>query len=140
MGDRCTGHCCKHFRLPIPYEKLQDAFIAKTENNRAWYAEKYGTPLPSQVEIIAPMVIPLDDGYYTCRHLKKNGDCGIYEFRPDMCREFPYGRTCQIPECTWDEAKTVKESPLPDLRVLQDKPLAIDPSVVSITYEGEVSS
>lgn len=138
MSDRCTGHCCKHFRLLISYEKLQDAFVAKTENNRDWFAKKYNSPLPSQVEIIAQMVISLGNGYYTCCHLKKNGDCGIYKYRPEMCKAFPYGRTCQIPECTWEEAKTFKENRLPDLRILQERPLLIDSPIVSSAYEDEV--
>lgn len=50
------------------------------------------------------------DGYvrtlYTCRHLLTSGDCGIYETRPVMCRDFPYGRACPHGEaCAWDGAR-----------------------------------
>jgi Fe-S-cluster containining protein len=45
-----------------------------------------------------------DDGlghYYTCRHLTEDGDCGIYETRPGMCRDYPYRNTvCGYLNCT----------------------------------------
>jgi Fe-S-cluster containining protein len=40
--------------------------------------------------------------YYRCKNLQPNGDCGIYDTRPDMCRDYPYGRPCKIEGCTWD--------------------------------------
>lgn len=40
--------------------------------------------------------------FYTCRHFDEAGDCSIYESRPNMCREYPYGRAqgCQYAGCT----------------------------------------
>jgi len=37
---------------------------------------------------------------FTCRHLQPNGDCGNYEDRPGMCREYPYyGHACEYADC-----------------------------------------
>ena len=38
--------------------------------------------------------------YYRCKNLLANGDCGVYETRPKMCSEYPYGGTCDYKECT----------------------------------------
>ena len=52
-------------------------------------------------EFIADMVIPLQTDaeglhWYTCRHLDTStGLCTVYAQRPAMCRDFPYGTTCQ---------------------------------------------
>ncbi len=119
MGNRCTGHCCKRFFLPLNYELLQEAYRAKLKGEQQTFREVHNF-FPGDVETIAPMVIPLQDGYFTCKHLKENGDCAIYETRPDMCREFPYGRQCSIAGCTWDEAKQLKPTQLPELKVLYD--------------------
>ena len=46
--------------------------------------------------------------FYTCVHYKaspdgEGGDCGIYDFRPAMCRDYPYGGKCRDKACTWDQ-------------------------------------
>jgi Fe-S-cluster containining protein len=69
-------------------------------------------------KVVADMLVPLGnqlgkDGvlrpYYTCRHVQVNGDCGIYEHRPRLCRDYPSyagGRTpwrgepCEHKNCT----------------------------------------
>jgi Fe-S-cluster containining protein len=38
--------------------------------------------------------------FYGCRHVKLNGDCGIYETRPEMCRRYPNGDLCEFEDCT----------------------------------------
>jgi Fe-S-cluster containining protein len=32
--------------------------------------------------------------YYTCKNLSPAGDCVVYESRPTMCRDYPYGNPC----------------------------------------------
>jgi len=44
-------------------------------------------------------------GWYSCRHLQSNGDCGIYDSRPRMCRDYPYGQACKDVACTHDAAR-----------------------------------
>lgn len=86
-------------------------------------------------EIIARMVIPAevpdklkgeegcDPEYcFTCRHLLPNNDCLIYTARPRMCRNYPYGKKCRYPECTYtgvgeayESKKETDETPAPEL-------------------------
>jgi uncharacterized protein len=95
MGDRCTGHCCRRFKIRMSIEEIQTA------------AEKPDAH-PDFVKVSAmvrPLEIDPDGGWwYTCRHLQPNGDCGIYESRPLMCSDYPYnGGKCEFEGCTWDE-------------------------------------
>lgn len=91
---RCTGHCCRSFPLNHTIEQLR-AYAADTSKGNA-----------SEAGQIADMLIPLgarDDGreMFTCRHHDtETGDCRIYEDRPRMCRDYPYGRSCEHSECT----------------------------------------
>lgn len=112
MSDRCTGHCCRAFTLPYPYDVMQ-ARASEIQDG----------------EFIADMIRPLDHGpewdptrpghWYTCRHLDtETGDCRAYEQRPWMCSEYPYGRQCEHPGCTWTNAAT--ETRRDRLRVLSD--------------------
>lgn len=118
MSDRCRGHCCRHFTLPFSPEELQ-------ENYRAWRngeeKDANGRESMSDIFLIAPMVRHLGlrtrnplaildqehepRHYYSCKHLEPNGDCGIYAARPQMCREYPYGKACSYKGCSWDAVK-----------------------------------
>jgi Fe-S-cluster containining protein len=50
---------------------------------------------------------PLPDGRdkrtygYTCKHFD-GADCTQYADRPKMCRDYPYGRSCGKPGCTYE--------------------------------------
>ncbi len=77
------------------------------------------------IEIIQPMVIPIGPSAiawqkighdptgpgqdkwwdYTCRHFDtKTGNCGIYEERPQMCRDHGTYYPCATPGCTMEGA------------------------------------
>lgn len=144
MGNRCTGHCCKAFVLNISYEDLRRAHeahlrgedrymqvadeetIAKMDPGSVDDTNRYcwQRPLPQDVAIVYPMIIPLGEHMnhpisgkpvsmsgkpthlYTCKNLQSNGDCGIYEARPRLCRDYPYaGDVCGYDGCTWDDAQ-----------------------------------
>lgn len=49
--------------------------------------------------------------WYGCRHIQLNGDCGIYETRPEMCRKYPNGTSCGFEDCTMspEEQKKVND-------------------------------
>lgn len=115
MGDRCTGHCCQRFTLPLSPDEIR-------ENYDAWRAQKSEdsnkrVPL-EDIWLLAPMVRylgflhsdsngdPSPEGrhWYRCVHLQ-DGNCSIYEHRPRMCREYPYGKACKYHGCTWDAAR-----------------------------------
>lgn len=106
--DRCTGHCCEMFTLPFgPDEltarcasedrKLVDGEIIRDMVVYLGPTDKHpgdGTPLGRTVYL------------YTCRHFdRERHDCRIYETRPRMCREYPYGKRCLYPACTWAAAR-----------------------------------
>jgi Fe-S-cluster containining protein len=85
--------------------------------------------LITDIHLIAPMVVYLGYGpvpwkkvvpddeellggkrrkfhIYTCKHFdKKKRECTIYEFRPMMCRDYPYGKGCNYAACTWKHHK-----------------------------------
>jgi Fe-S-cluster containining protein len=100
--QRCRGHCCKRFAIEHSFDALQ-ADYALWQKNPA-YAK-----IPD-VEKIAPMVIPIassrkgEEHVYTCKHLQPNGDCGNYENRPQMCRDFPDQRGCHFWKCESDQS------------------------------------
>ena len=109
MGDRCRGDCCRRLYLPFATR----AAIAASDSPDA--------------KTIAEMVIPLEDQtrapdgspslpkhglYFTCKNLQPNGDCGIYETRPEMCRTYPDGYRCKSGDlCQWDEARALPVHP-----------------------------
>ena len=104
MGDRCTGHCCRKFYLPLLPEQLARAAILRVA--RPHYK-------PEEIRKVAAMAVYLGEHdkhglhVYTCRHLNViSGDCTVYEDRPDVCRDFPYGDVCMhaASGCTWDAA------------------------------------
>lgn len=120
-AKRCRGQCCRNFVLPLSPDDLQEsARIARGERGEPTDEELArgvcGTY--QDIEVMADMVIYLGhfaldaaaysplfapeaaSHRYTCRHLQANGDCGIYETRPQMCREYPYDRyPCQWAGC-----------------------------------------
>lgn len=128
--SRCTGHCCKRFFLPCSpkelWEKYED-WIRFGGKLAEFFRE--GTIMPPEprqaitwaedVWLIAPMVRlvqvlepgdtnpinpsdpPSEYKGYSCVHLQENGDCGIYEHRPGLCRRYPYGQPCVYEECTY---------------------------------------
>ena len=80
---RCSGHCCRSFSIPYKLEELEEKQVAIRDG-----------------AMIIDMLIPLEDGKFTCRHIADNGDCSIYENRPDMCSKYPYGDRCSYQGCT----------------------------------------
>jgi Fe-S-cluster containining protein len=135
--DRCTGHCCRDFSLPLSPDELQTAYLR-------WYASQGGKtqitkegrkpgPLYTDIHLIAPMVEylgytekmpkvvnPPDDvlrgkperGHrYRCKHLdQKTRNCTIYDIRPTMCQDYPGKHSCNYAGCTWKSRKQKRET------------------------------
>jgi Fe-S-cluster containining protein len=110
MGDRCTGHCCERFYLPWSPADL--------ERNAKDH------PDDKQLQQVAGMVIFIEEelkhhtyptgdkvvtdrkNWYTCKNFnKETRGCNIYETRPKMCSDYPYGHPCQYKDCAWDEGR-----------------------------------
>jgi Fe-S-cluster containining protein len=77
LCEHCTAKCCRYFALPIetPTDKQDFDYIR-------WYL------LHQQASIFVD-----DDTWYLlvhtpCRHLQANQMCGIYETRPQICRDY----------------------------------------------------
>jgi Fe-S-cluster containining protein len=77
LCEFCTAKCCRYFALPIetPEEFTDFEYI------RWFLLHERAT------------VFKEDDSWYllvhtTCRHLQDDYRCGIYETRPQICREY----------------------------------------------------
>lgn len=132
--SRCTGHCCRAFFLPYSPEEIRRAYLAWRDGKPVLRSSPESPEIPNLIDIhiIAPMVRHLGFGtrldvaptspitptpeapnsiapsghFYTCVHLQQNGDCGIYDIRPTMCRDYPYGLPCRYPGCTFTAPST----------------------------------
>ena len=134
MTDRCTGHCCRAFILPLSPAEVGRALevhrhLVETGEWKPWIDDKGDSRSHvKEFDVIGPMVEPIDpegadiplhlrwalsNGYhlYRCKNLTASGDCGIYEARPGMCRDYPYGGPCKYATCTWDAGRAGAHPP-----------------------------
>jgi Fe-S-cluster containining protein len=77
LCDHCTAKCCRYFALPIEEPKTRRDF-----DFIRWYL------LHDRATVFTE-----DDTWYilvhtVCRHLQPDHRCGIYETRPEICREY----------------------------------------------------
>jgi len=77
LCEYCTAKCCRYFALPIDIpSKWKDFEYIR------WYLLHGG----------ATVFIDEGDWYLmvhtVCKHLQDDQRCGIYETRPDICREY----------------------------------------------------
>lgn len=105
--SRCTGHCCRRFSLPLTIEEIQienEKALIWVQAGRTGARPRFD---PEEIQKVASMVIPTDDPYlFNCKHHNaETGDCMNYENRPELCRDYPYGRACNFAACTWEEAR-----------------------------------
>lgn len=108
---RCSGHCCRGFTMPQSPERIWAMY-------EDWLKQSNGSfAMVNDIHLVAPMLVYLGvtDKYvsgakipngevlhlYTCKHHdEKTGNCSIYEHRPQMCRDYPYGYACTFKDCT----------------------------------------
>ncbi|REJ66337.1 MAG: YkgJ family cysteine cluster protein [Planctomycetota bacterium] len=89
LCEYCTAKCCHYFAMPIevPDEKQDFEFIR-------WYM------IHGEVSIFCEE----DDWYLmvhnVCDHLQPDNRCGIYETRPQICRDYT------TDECEYDDEWT----------------------------------
>ncbi len=86
LCDYCTARCCRYFALPVetPTEHADFDFIR-------WYL----------LHDKASMFVE-DDTWYllvhtVCKHLQSDNRCGIYQTRPQICRDYTTAR------CEYDD-------------------------------------
>lgn len=86
LCDYCTAKCCRYFALP-----LETPTTRKDFDYIRWYL------LHGQATVFTE-----DDTWYlcvhtTCQHLLDDHRCGIYDTRPEICREY------STADCEFDE-------------------------------------
>ena len=67
--DKCNGACCKTLVVPCP-----------TPADKEWIKGR-AFWMNESIAIVSSR----------CRHLNERGLCGIYEARPQVCRDFKVG-------------------------------------------------
>ncbi len=92
LCDYCTGKCCQYFALPIEtpddyqgYEYLR------------WYLLHDRASVFVEDEIWYLLV------HTTCKHLEPDHRCGIYQTRPQICREY------STTDCEFDDNYTYEQ-------------------------------
>ena len=92
MQNRCSGHCCKKFVFPLSPDEIE--YWKNVDE------EKY-----RNFDVISEMLIYRKtvngEHIYDCKHLADNGDCKIYKYRPNMCRNYP-ADVCEFKGCTYN--------------------------------------
>lgn len=91
LCDYCTAKCCQYFALPIetPTDRPDFDFIR-------WYL------LHDRATVFTE-----DDTWYllvhtTCKHLQPDNRCGIYEIRPQICRDYTTDKCEYLDDWTYD--------------------------------------
>lgn len=74
-----TGECCKKIGIGLPKSWLKRPWIAQSFR---WYMQTIHNFYPLDEEH-AKMLL------FQCRYLRSDNKCGIYPFRPTICREYP---------------------------------------------------
>lgn len=119
VADRCTGACCEKFALTGIGRTVEEirAFLLERGLDGPTIADMIVPLYPIEPGALAPngetvVEAPQGGGWvFTCRHFT-GGQCGIYERRPAMCREFPYGKPCEHGErCAWNAGRTGRWPP-----------------------------
>lgn len=92
LCEYCTAKCCKYFALPI-----EEPTVKKDFDFIRWYL------LHDRATVFTE-----DDTWYlmvhtACKHLQPDNRCGIYETRPEICREYT------TDNCEFDEDWTYEK-------------------------------
>lgn len=125
LCDHCTAKCCKYFALPIDEPDEPTDF-----DHLRWYL------LHDRASIFTE-----DDDWYllvhtTCKHLGENNLCGIYETRPQICREYStdnceyedhwtYDRYFETPEQVTEYYEAIVSDTAGTIRSAKPNPLAV---------------
>ena len=77
LCEHCVGYCCRHIALPIETPREPGDY-----DDIRWYLLHTG------------VTVFVEDGTWylhietTCRHLQPDFRCGIYDTRPQICRDY----------------------------------------------------
>jgi Fe-S-cluster containining protein len=77
LCDHCVAKCCRYFALPIDTPETREEFdLAR------WYLLHEHATIFTEGKTWYLLV------YTECRHLQSDLRCGIYETRPQICRDY----------------------------------------------------
>ena len=82
LCEYCTAKCCQYFALPIETPDTREEF-----DNLRWYMYH-----SRQGETTVQLFV--DDGTWflmvniACQHLQPDNRCGVYDIRPQICRDY----------------------------------------------------
>ena len=129
-GDRCTGHCCQNFYIPLSPEELEAGYHRwRAGGEQLNMNGGKPNPIYKDIHLLAPMVVylgftdkapkeieksegpPVKAHRYRCKHFDpKTRDCTIYSMRPQMCRDYPSSEGCNFAACSWKSRRRKKKS------------------------------
>lgn len=93
----CTGSCCAAFDLPYSPQEMEERFPKVIDGPQVMGMLKYIGERRSAKDPEGAL-----KHYYTCIHWNYETKlCKVYQFRPHMCREFPYGDPCPYEGCNY---------------------------------------
>ena len=87
LCEHCTAKCCQYFALPIDTPDTREEF-----DNLRWYMyhsnAKVAEGERNQVQLFVD-----DETWFLmvnlpCQHLQPDNRCGVYEIRPQICRDY----------------------------------------------------
>lgn len=107
LCDYCTAKCCRYFALPIETPTTRKDF-----DFCRWYLMHKGATIFTEDETWYLCV------HADCKHLQEDQRCGIYESRPQVCRDYSttnceydgnwtYDRYFETSEQIWEYAEAV---------------------------------
>lgn len=101
--SRCSGQCCAGFHIPFSPDDLKKGWRALQDGKQVKGMLVHLRVVPPGGDMPMGTNTSNEDAHiYTCKHHdKKTGDCSIYEQRPAMCRDYPYGKECEWDGCTY---------------------------------------
>jgi Fe-S-cluster containining protein len=99
----CSGACCAAFPLSSPLADLVSGLRIVEDGEQIAAMCRVIEIGEAEARLAAAgsgCTVDPERQYHACKHWDPATKlCGIYEQRPDMCRRFPYGGTCQ--HCGW---------------------------------------
>jgi len=163
-----SGDCCKGASPSVPFLKLLEKAAQGDTFARQFFDMMVPYPSHEAARAVVPGIVekslraiatnpdyagPEDLVFYRCRHLQDDNRCGIYETRPQFCRDYPdtpfivmapgcayvpWAKACKAEKQKLDETlatlKTAKTAlqmgqlPAPDILAAFNTPAAQDAS------------
>jgi Fe-S-cluster containining protein len=103
----CTAKCCRYFALQVDTPTTWDDF-----DKMRWYVMHGRTAIFVDSDVWYLLV------YADCQNLQADHRCGLYETRPQICRDYTtdnceydddgvYDKFFEVPEQLWEYAEAI---------------------------------